>query len=225
MFYYVLLLTHAFAVCIGAFYASISSWKPMKAPCLGPLGTQIGVCPKTQLFLHNSGRPLQTHRLLDLPVRLRTMAPDLQAILAPSQQTTKSRFFTTSTKFIARDHENDVYFKNAHTHTHTHTHPPADGNLAASTTPIASLSGNTLLFSQWKITPKRVHNQKQISHMQARDRDASHPKSDSARMLNVAHGGRSSCPCSHIGMNHVLVCVRSLAVIWLLFAPVVWIEP
>ena len=98
-------------------------------------------------------------------------------------------------------------------HTHTHTHPPADGNLAASTTPIASLSGNTLLFSQWKITPKRVHNQKQISHMQARDRDASHPKSYSAKMFNVAHGGRSSCPCSHIGMNHVLVCVRSLAVI------------
>lgn len=36
-----------------------------------------------------------------------------------------------------------------------HTHPPATRNRAASTTPIASLSGNTLLLNQCEITPKK----------------------------------------------------------------------
>lgn len=78
--------------------------------------------------------------------------------------------------------------------------------------------------SMWNNTEK-VKNQNNFT--QARGRDASHPKSDfSQKMFATLHdGGQSSCPCSHIDMKHVLVCVCSLVIIWLLFVPMVWFEP
>lgn len=108
---------------------------------------------------------------------------------------------------------------------YTHTHPPANGIPAASTTPIASLSGNTLLLNQCEKTPKGW-TIKTTSLMQARSRDASHPKSDSAKnvkrctwrtvIMSMFPHWYEACSglCLHSGRHLAAVCPHG--VVWTL---------
>ena len=142
-------LFQAFAACVGCLLPHLMV-KPMKAPCLGPLGNAkklVASCgPKTSPT-QATNPDLQRHQRLRY--RLPTMAPDLQASLAPLPANELKVLMKAST-FLSLGIQKMMLKKCLY----THTHPPATRNPAASTTPIASLSGNTLLFNRCETTPK-----------------------------------------------------------------------